>query len=135
MTLSSFDGIALQHFQLFLPVLEHAADDINHQLFGHALHFFEIGVSHLRLHHPELGQVAARLRFFRAKGRPEAVHFAERHRVRFVVKLAGLRQIHFLVFEVIHFEQRRGAFARRRREDRRIHQREAVRIEVIANRL
>jgi hypothetical protein len=40
-----------------------------------------------------------------------------------------------LVVEVIHFEQRGGAFAGGRREDGRIHQREAVRIEIIAHRL
>ena len=121
-------------FNSSLAVLQHAPDDEHDQLFGHPLHVFEIGVGHLRLHHPELGQVAARLRLLRAERRPEAVDLAERHGVGFVVELAGLRQVHLLVFEVIHFEQRRGAFAGGGREDRRIHQREAVRIEVVADR-
>ncbi len=54
-------------------------------------------------------------------------------RVRFVIKLAGLREIDLLVFEIIHFEERGGAFAGGGREDGRIDQREAVRIEIIAN--
>ena len=77
----------------------------------------------------------ARLRFLGAKRRAEAVGLAERRAGRFVVKLAGLRQIHFFVFEIIHFKQRRRALARGRRENRRIHQHEAVRIEIIADAL
>ena len=97
------------------------------------LYVFQIGVGHLRLHHPELGQVAARFGFFGAKGRAEAIDLAEGHGGGFVVKLAGLRQIHLLVLEIIHLEQGGGAFAGCRREDRRVHQHEAVGIEVLAH--
>ena len=65
---------------------------------------------------------------------PNVVNLAERHGRGFVIKLAGLRQVGLAVFEVIHFEQRGGAFAGRGREDGRIHQREAVRIEIVAHR-
>ena len=50
-----------------------------------------------------------------------------------VIKLARLRQINLLVFEVIHLEQGSCAFARGRRKNRRIDQSESVRIEIIAN--
>ena len=75
-----------------------------------------------------------RLGFLRAERRPEGVYLAERHGRGFVVKLAGLRQVRLAVFEVIHLKQRSGSLAGRRREDGRIHQREAVRIEIVAHR-
>jgi hypothetical protein len=118
--------IAFENLELFAALFEHAADDVNDHLFGHALDLFEIGEGHLRLHHPEFGEVAARLGFLGAEGGAEAVDLAERHGVGFVVELAGLRQIRLLVVEVVHFEQRGGAFAGGGREDRRIDQREAV---------
>ena len=125
--------VALQALQFFAAVLQHAAHDEDDHLFGHALHVFQRGVGHLRLHHPELGEVAARLGFLGAERGAEAIHLAERHGGGFVVELAGLRQVGLVVVEVIHLEQRGGAFAGRGREDGRIHQGEAVRIEVIAH--
>ncbi len=44
-----------------------------------------------------------------------------------------MRQIGFLVFEVVHFKERGRAFAGRRSEDGRVDERKAVRIEVVAN--
>ena len=64
-------------------------------LFGDMLDVFEVGERHLRLDHPELGQMAAGLRLLGAERRAEAVDLAERHRIGFVVKLAGLRQVTF----------------------------------------
>ena len=69
-----------------------------------------------------------------AEGRPEAVDLAEGHGIRLVVELARLRQVRFLIVEVIDFEQRGGAFAGGGREYRRIDQRKAVIIEIIAHR-
>ncbi len=43
-----------------------------------------------------------------------------------------MRQVGFIVVEVIHFEKRRRALASRGCEDRRIHQREPVAVEIIA---
>ena len=77
--------------------------------------------------------MAAGLRFLRAKRRAKTVDFAQRHRVRFIVKLARLRKIKRLFIEVIHFKKRTGSFASGRREYRRIDQREALIIEVVAN--
>ena len=132
---SSFVTSRSSTLQFLAPVLQHAADDEDDHLLGHALHVFQRGVGHLRLHHPELGQVAARLGFLGAEGGAEAVDLAERHGGGFVIELAGLREVGLVVVEVIHLEQRGGAFAGRRREDGRIHQGEAVRIEIIAHRL
>ena len=47
----------------------------------------------LGLDHPELGEVAARLRLLRAEGRAEAVDLAQRERGGFDVELAGLREV------------------------------------------
>ena len=77
--------------------------------------------------------MSACFRLFRAECWAEAIHIPKRHRIRFVIKLSRLREINFFIFEVIHFEQRAGAFAGGRREDGRIHQCEAMRIKVIAN--
>ena len=91
------------------------------QLLAYMLDVFESGVSHLRLHHPELGEMAAGLRFFGAEHRTEAIGFAEGRGGRLAIELAGLREIDFFVLEVIDFEESRGAFASGGREDRRVH--------------
>ena len=92
-----------------------------------------VGVGDLGLDHPELGQVAARLRLLGAKRRAEAVGAAERHRVGLVIELAALREVGGFVVEVLHREERRRALARRRREDRRIGEDEAAAVEEVAH--
>ena len=96
--------IALQALEFFAAVFEHAPDDEDDHLFGHALDVFERGVGHLRLHHPELREVAARLGFFGAEGGSKTVDLAEGHGGGFVIELAGLREEGFVVLEVIHLE-------------------------------
>ena len=86
-------SVAFEHLQLAPPLVEHAADDRDDQVFGQVHHVVEVGVGHLGLDHPELGEVAARLRFLGAERRAEAVDAAERHGVGFVVELAALRQV------------------------------------------
>ena len=120
-------GVALEHLQFLLPAIEHARDHRGDQAFGERDHVVEIGVRHLGLDHPELGEVAARLALLGAERRAERVDLAERHRVGFVVELTALRQIRLLVVEVLDRKQRRRAFARGRREDRRVGEDEALR--------
>ena len=84
----------------------------------------------LRLDHPKLCQVAARLGFFGAERRPKAVALADGGRSRLVVKLSRLREIG-LVVEVVHFEQGRRALAGGGSEDRSIHQGEATVVEEV----
>ena len=84
------------------------------------------------LEHPEFGEVAARLRFFGAKCGTEGVDLAERRGGGFDVELAGLREIGFFVVDVLHFEERGGAFARGGSEDRRVGERVALRVHVFA---
>src|SRR6476469_1390109 len=79
--------------------------------------------------------MTASLRLFGPERGAEAVHFPERHRSGFVIQLARLRQVYRLVLEVLNWEQCSGSLAGGRREDRSVHQREAVRIEVIADAL
>ena len=125
--------VALQPLQLLAPVFEHAPDDEDDQLLGHALHVLQRGVGHLRLYHPELREVAPRLGFLGAEGRSKAVDLAEGHGRGFVIELAGLRQVGLVVLEVVHLEQRGGSLARCRSENRGIHQGEAVRVEIVAH--
>ena len=93
----------------------------------------EVAVSNLGLDHPELGQMPPRLRLLRAESGPKAVHLAQRQRGRLNVKLAGLGEKR-RVAEVVHRKQRRGALARRRRQNRRVGADEAVLVEVFGRR-
>jgi hypothetical protein len=77
--------------------------------------------------------VTARFRLLRAERRPERVDAAERHRVRLVVELSALREIRRRVLEILHGEERRRAFARRGREDRRVGEDEPARVEEVAD--
>ncbi len=105
---------------------------MHQHVFSKLLHVFKRRVGHFRLDHPELGEMAAGLGFLGAEGRAESVDLAERHGGGFVIKLAGLRQVGLGVLEIVHFEQRGGAFAGRRRENGCIDEGEAVRIEILA---
>ena len=111
------------------------ADDRDDEILGELHHVVQVGVGHLGLDHPELGEVAARLRLLGAERRAEAVDAAERHRVGFVVELPALRQIRRLIVEVLRLEQRRRALAGGRREDRRVGQDEAAAVEEVADRV
>ncbi len=93
----------------------------------------QLGERHLRLHHPELHGVAAGVRLLGAEGGAEAVDATERADGCLAVELAGLRQIgRFL--EVLGREQVGRALGRRRRDDRRVHQHEALVVQPVADR-
>ena len=125
--------VALQDLQLAAPRVQRAPDDIDEQPFGERHDVVQVGVRHLGLDHPEFRQVPPRLRLLGAERRPEAVHPAERHRVGLVVELTALRQVGRRVLEVLRRKQGRRPFARGRREDRRVGQDEAARVEVVAD--
>jgi hypothetical protein len=76
--------------------------------------------------------MTACLGFFGAKGRAECVRSAESRGGRFVIKLAALRQICLVVAEIIDLKKCRRAFACGGRKYRRIGEREAVIVEIIA---
>ena len=117
-----------------MPALvEHPPDDVDQEPLGQDHHVVEVGVSHLRLDHPEFGEVAPGLRLLGPEGRTEAVDAAERHGVRFVVELTALRQVRGRVVEVLRRKQRRRPFARCRREDRRVGEDEPALVEEIAH--
>ena len=123
--------IAAQDFEFAAALGEDALDDIGDEALGERHHVVERGEGGLRLDHPELGQVAAGLGFFRAERGAEAIDLAERRRGRFAIKLARLREVGLLV-EVLRLEKRRGSFAGGGREDGRIGQGESVAVEKIA---
>ena len=64
---------------------------VHDELLGELDSALELQEGDLRLDHPELGQVAARLRLLGAEGRAEAVDLAERRPRRLDVELARLR--------------------------------------------
>jgi hypothetical protein len=61
------------------PRSDDALHDAGDEILGEVHVAGEVEERDLRLHHPELRQMAARLRLLGAKGRAEAVHLAERH--------------------------------------------------------
>ena len=93
----------------------------------------EIHVSDLWLDHPELGEMAAGLALLGAEGWAENVDLSERHRAGLAIELPALRQIGVAQVEVGHLEEGARSFAGRRGQDRRVQQREAVIVEVVAD--
>ena len=121
-------GCNKEEFDMFgADLIPH--DDRDDEILRQRHHVVERGVGHLGLHHPELGQVAARLRFLGPERGTEAVHAAQRHGVRLVVKLSALGQERSGGVEVGDRKEGRRALARGRREDRRIDQHEPARVE------
>ena len=123
--------VALEDLQLLAPLLEHASHDPLHEALDQAHDVVQGCERHFRLHHPELDEMPAGLRFLGAERRPEAVRLPERHRGGFVVELPALRQVRLLI-EVLGLEERRRSLARGRREDRRVGEDEPVRVEPLA---
>ncbi len=109
--------------------LEHARHHRDHQVLGQLDDIVELREGDLRLDHPELGEMAARLRLLGPERRAEAVDAAEGHGVGLVVELAALREVRRGVVEVLDREERRRALAGRRREYRRVGQDEATIVE------
>ena len=114
----------------------------------------QVGEGDLRLDHPELGEVTARVRVLRAERRPERVDLGEREAVRLHVELPRHRQERLAAEEIlreIHLALRRarqvGEIQRRhpeqrprplrigRGDDRRIDPEEAVLVEEPVDRL
>ncbi len=69
---------------------------------GHGFVQFHIGG--LRFEHPEFGEMAARLGFFCAERRTKSINLPQRHGQGFAVQLAALRQVGFLIVDVVDFE-------------------------------
>jgi hypothetical protein len=82
--------VAADDGELGGAVLEDALDDVGEEVFGEFEQAVEVAVGDFGLDHPELGEVAAGLGFFRAEGGAEAVDLAEREGGGLDVKLAGL---------------------------------------------
>src|SRR5687767_3441069 len=80
----------------------------------------------LRFEHPELSEVAARLRFLSAEGWTEAIDFSKGEDIRFVIELSCLGEIGRSFIEVGRFEESGRSFGGGRGEDRRIEVEEAM---------
>src|SRR5436190_11963575 len=127
--------IAAQLDEIALAALQTATHDVRYEVFLQPHVGCGIIPGDFGLHHPELREVTARLRFFGAKRRPEAIHFAERRGGGFDVQLSRLREIGLAEVEVVHREERAGVLADRSRQDGGVHEREMPLVEEIANRL
>ena len=91
-----------------------------YQPFAERHHVFQVREGGFGLEHPEFREVAPRFRFFRAKRGAKTINLAQRRRQGFAVELAGLRQVSFLIVDVLHFKKCGRAFAGRGREDGRV---------------
>ena len=135
-------------------LVEHGAEHVLEEFFGHACVFGQIGEGDFRLDHPELGQMARGMAVLGAEGGAEGVDLAHRQAERLDVELAGHRQEHFLAEEVAgkvdlalvgarqvghvqrgNAEHLAGAFGVGGGDDRRVDPVEAVFVEVTMRRL
>ena len=82
------------------PLVEHGAEQILEEVLGQVGVVVQVGEGDFRLDHPELGEVAGRVRILGAEGRPERVHPVERQAVRLDVELPGDGQARRLAEEV-----------------------------------
>ena len=134
-----FDEL-IEEFQIFAAVIEHVANRVFQKLLGQLHVVFELVEGHLRLDHPELGQVARRVAVLGAKGWAEGVNLRERQGEDFSFELAADGEKSRLAEKILlpvdfavgrarrllqvqrrHAEHLTGAFAVRRRDDRRLH--------------
>src|SRR5579862_4234345 len=118
------------HAALFQAALHDGRDEVLRQF--HQV--VEVRISNLRLDHPELSQMSASLRFFRAERRSERIDLAQRHRRRFDIELPGLREER-LFLKIVDGKQRRRPFASCGSNDRWIGQSEAAVVKEVARRL
>ena len=70
-------------------MIEHVADRVFQKLLGQLHVVFELVKSHLRLDHPELGQMARRVAVLGAKGWAEGVNLGKRQCEDFPFELAA----------------------------------------------
>ena len=123
--------VATDGLQVGAASIETSLNQKCQQAFGEFHQVVERAIGDFRFDHPEFGEMAASLRFFRAESWTERIDLAERHRRCFDVELAGLREVS-LLFEVVHGEERGSSFAGSGREDGRIGKSESVAVEKIA---
>ena len=95
--------IAPNRLQIDPAFFEAAFHDERDEALGQFHHIVEFGVSNFGFDHPEFGEMAARLRFLRAKRWAKRIHLAQRHCGCFHIQLARLREKSFFV-EIIDWE-------------------------------
>ena len=112
-------------------MVEHAVEHVSDHVLGQGHGTLQIAIRHLRLDHPELGQVPTGLGLFSAERRPKTIDLAQGHSSRFHVELATLSQISRVV-EIRGLKQGRSPLTGRRRKNRRIHEDKATRFHEVA---
>ena len=121
-------GVALQHLELLRAVAQHVVHDVDDEVLDEVHVVVQVVEGHLRLDHPELGEVATGLGLLRAEGGTEGVDQPVRHGQGLAVELAGLAEVGGLAVEV-GLEQRGGAFHGVGREQRRVELHETALLE------
>src|SRR5439155_8842949 len=114
-----WSGVALELLERRRTPLETPLDQVRDQILLQAHVVVRVVPGDLGLDHPELGEVAARLRFLGAEGGAERVDLPERRRRRLAVELPRLREVRVPFLEVLGGKQA-TPLADRRRENRRI---------------
>ncbi len=90
-----------EELHIFLVLPEHFAEKVFHILFGKRHVSMNIAEGHLRLDHPELGEVALRVGVLRPEGWAEGIDVLQRQGVGFPFKLTADRQEGLLSEEVL----------------------------------
>ena len=132
-TASSLDMSRSSSFSSSPPAFEHARRDTRRNLPAAAC-CRRVVKRHLRLDHPELGQMPPRLGFLGTKRRAERVDLSERRGGGFAVQLARLREVRVAFVEIFGGEES-ASLADRRRENRRVDAHESALVEEIVDRL
>ena len=100
----------VEELEIGAAVLEDVLDDVLQELLGERHVVGEIAEGHLRLDHPELGEVARRVGVLGAERGAERVDVAEREREDLAFQLPAHREVGRLAEEVAR-EVDRAVFA------------------------
>ncbi|MNF78279.1 hypothetical protein D3C84_604550 [compost metagenome] len=103
--LQTVDGVLVdvlgEELQIVAALGQHGIEDVLQHGFGQGGVIFQIGEGYFRLHHPELGQVAAGVGVFGAEGRAEGVDLGQGAGIGLDVELTGDGQEGLLAEEVL----------------------------------
>ena len=83
----------MEELHVLGAVLQHVAEDLLQELLGQSHVVGQFEKRHLRLDHPELGQVPRRVRVFRPKRRTERVDLAQAAGIDLALQLPADGQI------------------------------------------
>ena len=83
----------IEEGQIVFALLPHLAEDAFQKILRQVGQSVDFAEGHLRLHHPELGEMTACIRIFRAKSRPEGVDPGKRQGADLRFELTRYREV------------------------------------------